>query len=161
MAQSSGSAELKLVLDHWIEGQQNYFRRAALRDEKWLNRAEQAIHALLCLGIALALAVVVIGHDLGEWAHGFLVLAAVLAPAAAGVVHYQVERRALSEQKKRYERMSVLYRIASDRMSELLKAGAVNDARRLLRDLGLEALFENADWVLLHRDRPLAVPPLA
>ncbi len=156
-----GSAALKQILAHWIEGQQNYFRSAALRDEKWLNRTEHIIHALLGLGIALALAVVIIGHDLGDWTHGFLVLAAVLAPAAAGVVHYQAERRALSEQKKRYERMSVLYRIASDRMREVLKTGAVNDARRLLRELGLEALFENADWVLLHRDRPLAVPPLA
>ncbi len=158
---AGGIPVLRQVVVHWIEGQQKYFTNAALRDERRLTGTEHTIHFLLCLGIVLALALVSFGHELGEWAHGFLVLAAVLAPAAAGVVHYQAERRAFSEQKKRYERMSVLYRIASERISAFLTAGAADDARRLLRELGLEALFENADWVLLHRDRPLAVPPLA
>jgi hypothetical protein len=35
-----------------------------------------------------------------------------------------------------------------------------NDAqgRALVQELGIEALAENADWVLLHRDRPVTVP---
>jgi hypothetical protein len=155
---SGGRIRLEQTLAHWVEGQQRFFTRAALRDEKRLIHSEHTVHFLLGLGIVLALVLVGLSHEVGESLHGFLVLAAVLAPAGAGVVHYQAERRALSEQKKRYERMSVLYRIASDRVSKLLEAGREEHARLLFRALGLEALFENAGWVLLHRDRPVVVP---
>jgi len=115
----------------------------------------------------LASALALTKRDLGEWDRGLLGLAAGLVPAAAGIVHYRVERRGLSEQQKRYERMRDLYRRAGDqlekllegdRLEELLNAGRNDEARRLLRDLGLDALIENADWVLLHRDRPVSVP---
>jgi hypothetical protein len=154
-------ADLRQVLEHWLHGQQAFFTRAAKRDEKRLTRTEYTIHLLLCLGIVLALALVIPNHTPGDLTHEVLLLAAILAPAAAGVVRYQAERRALSEQKRRYERMSVLYRIAGDRLSELLRRGDLDGVRRIVRDLGLECLFENADWVLRHRDRPLAVPPMA
>jgi hypothetical protein len=31
-------------------------------------------------------------------------------------------------------------------------------AKECLRKLGQEALAENGDWVLLHRERPLKIP---
>jgi len=32
------------------------------------------------------------------------------------------------------------------------------EVQALLEELGKEALVENGDWVLLHRERPLEVP---
>ena len=47
---------------------------------------------------------------------------------------------------------------AAHRLREYLAAGNEPAARRVIRELGEEALVENADWVLLHRDRPLGLP---
>jgi hypothetical protein len=55
--------------------------------------------------------------------------------------------------------MNVLYTRARDQLRQLLQAGKYDAARDVLRELGLEALVENGDWVLLHRERPLDVAP--
>ena len=36
--------------------------------------------------------------------------------------------------------------------------GKRHEAQELLIELGKEALGENGDWMLLHRERPLEVP---
>ena len=37
-------------------------------------------------------------------------------------------------------------------------SAAGDAADELLRELGKEALIENGDWVLLHRERPIDIP---
>jgi hypothetical protein len=54
--------------------------------------------------------------------------------------------------------MSELFDIAENRLEVLLREHQHEEARALLRELGAEALEENGDWVLLHRERPLEVP---
>ena len=41
------------------------------------------------------------------------------------------------------------------RLRRVLEEGDFETFRHLLFDLGKEALRENGDWVLLHRERPL------
>ena len=57
--------------------------------------------------------------------------------------------------------MSVLFDHACRRLDELLAAGDLAEAEALVPELGKEALAENGDWLLLHRDRPMEVPQLA
>jgi hypothetical protein len=40
----------------------------------------------------------------------------------------------------------------------MLKDRHYQPAQHLIEELGKEALEENGDWVLLHRERPLEVP---
>ena len=90
------------------------------------------------------------GDDYNRNAGGARRIAAHLQPA-----------KARSEHAKQFGRMSILFDTADRRLEALLSAGRYADARDLIRDLGREALLENGDWVLLHRERPLEVPHAA
>jgi hypothetical protein len=54
--------------------------------------------------------------------------------------------------------MHQLFARAAQRLKELLEAGREEEARKLVEDLGKEALAESSGWLLLHRDRPLEMP---
>jgi hypothetical protein len=54
--------------------------------------------------------------------------------------------------------MSLLFANARHRLAALADAEASGRAEALIRNLGSEALMENGDWVILHRERPLEVP---
>jgi hypothetical protein len=40
----------------------------------------------------------------------------------------------------------------------MLDENDIDSARHLILDLGREALLENSDWVLMHRERPMKIP---
>lgn len=85
------------------------------------------------------------------------------------------EKNLISELAYQYNTMALLYRASSLRMSDELKQlegfldenqklkpahtvdwdAGVTRIQRLLVELGLEALDENAEWLLLHRSRPM------
>ena len=87
-----------------------------------------------------------------------LLVAVALAPVFAGLLIGYVEKRAHNDHAKQYERMSILFSNAYLHLQDLIQAKDFVRARRLLGELGREALAENGDWVLIHRDRPIEVP---
>jgi hypothetical protein len=66
------------------------------------------------------------------------------------------ERQNLAADVKRYARMEILFAEAK-RLLDDIEHGKPGDVRALVRDLGREALVEQADWLLLRRDRPLVL----
>ena len=55
--------------------------------------------------------------------------------------------------------MAVVFTHAQRHLQQsLLAAGELGSAQELLLQLGKEALIENGDWVLLHRERPMELP---
>jgi hypothetical protein len=162
---------LSQVLTYWIKDQSRYFTKAAARENRRLERFEPYINWLLRLGLGVAL-VMALGllaphpwkeklHELMHsrpQMHGVLLTLISLLPIAAALLHAFVEKSALSEHAKRYNRMSVLFANAQDRFSAMLAKSEFAEARRLIEELGREALAENGDWVILHRERPLEVP---
>ncbi len=81
-----------------------------------------------------------------------------MAPLIAGLLYGYARTRALSEHIKQHGRMSLLFANAKQRLEQLMTSGKYAGAQALIKDLGKEALAENGDWVLLHRERPLEVP---
>lgn len=147
---------------NWVEGQGSYFAETANRDKAKMAKINRQIRWLLWLTSAATSALlfwlIASNKEPVEPYRGALILVAVLAPAAAGLFKYQMDREAVSEQKKRYERMSILHQIAADRLKDRINANQADEARRLLRLIGQEALAENANWVMLRRDRPVSAP---
>lgn len=92
--------------------------------------------------------------DHGDY-QGLVVLIGVLA-AAAGAFHGYGQKRALDAQAKRYARMHTVFQSALDQLNS--PETDSRQATAVLRELGREALEENADWVMLHRERPLEPP---
>ncbi len=68
------------------------------------------------------------------------------------------DKRAFKQHAKRYEYMSQLYDRASLLLKDFIANHQYEDAQQVIFELGKETLIENADWVMLNREKPLDVP---
>jgi len=82
--------------------------------------------------------------------HSFLVISAAL-------LGYN-EKMIFEEQSKSYHQMFRLFSIADRKLSMAIQEDKHEEAFEIIRELGLESLMENADWLLLHRSRPMELP---
>jgi hypothetical protein len=155
------------ALEHWVQDQARYFARAARRDERELERYEKIIKFLMTASPVIALVTALLGivhTPISDWmhhdpyAHKILIILVFTLAGVAGVLHNYVDKRALMQHTKQYERMALLFSMAEKRFKRHVDEGDFNEARRILLELGKEALAENGDWVLLHRERPVDVP---
>lgn len=160
---SAPPRQFALVREHWIETQKAYFREAQRRNRAQLHR----LHAwagrfffcalvLVVLLLLLHLTPLVDGHAWKLVGHlgGVLV---VVALAAFGAIEVYADKMALLEEAKQYDLMARLFSRAGQRLG---RAVADDDETRIdmiLFELGRDALTENGDWVLLHRERPMEV----
>ena len=64
------------------------------------------------------------------------------------------ERRGFKQEARQYARMHDLFRDAD--LEELEADGQFEASEKTLRELGCEALAENADWLAMHRERKLS-----
>jgi len=166
---------LQLVLQHWIDDQHSFFSRRAETENHKHERFEKLVHIGMVVGLLLSLGIGLlfatpnpISHATHEWfekshwAEGILIVLTSLPLLGAMVIHTYVEYRALSQQARQYRAMELLFANARHQWQVLTQNPAadasVADMLGLIEELGKEALVENADWVLLHRDRPLEVP---
>ncbi len=114
-------------------------------------------------GLLLAGLVFAVPHALPFWStmrlkidEAELLIAAIgMTAVVGGLLHYYAEKRAFSEQAKQYARMAIIFKNASVRLSGFRYPIDYQKAASLIKELGIEALAENGDWVLLHRERPL------
>jgi hypothetical protein len=141
--------QLRLVLRNWVMDQVEYFQRAALGPDKANHRMKILGHGLYL--VSLALAFLKVRYPFPDK----LTIVMPLILAIAALVGVYAKIMAFSEHAKRYRWMNMLYENARCSLNRLMKAGRYAEAQNLLRELGREALIENSDWVLLHRDRPL------
>ena len=164
------SERLEFSWHHWVEDQRRYFAKAARRNleqserfEKWVRVAMRATF-VIAAGIALAAALDrIVGQ--GWWEPGkserwlrWPIMAIDVLLAAGALLHHFRERMAFSEHAKQYKRMHAVFENASRVIRAKLDSADHAGARACLHKLGKEALAENGDWVLLHRERPLELP---
>ncbi len=122
------------------------------RDHKKLYKLEVLINFFFTLGIALA------ALQLSAEPRHLLTVSIGLAPLVAALLGGYIERNALVGHIKQYERMGELFHHANDWLCKLMTEGKRREADDFIIELGKEALSENGDWMLLHRERPLEVP---
>jgi hypothetical protein len=174
MAGTQARDRLVAVTEHWVSEQRNYFASKARREQATLEAEEHGIERLVRASVALALVLAVvltapllvpfhvleaIKHWVEDpWVHGLVMVTIVTLAVIAGLRHAYNQQMARSEHAKQFGRMSELFDTAHRHLSAQLANGNLAQATALLRELGEEALEENGDWVLLHRERPLEVP---
>jgi hypothetical protein len=168
------SARLAFVAKNWVAEQRNYYAKRARREHAKLESEEHKVELLVkcSVGLALLLALVLtvplfvhvhaleaVMHAVeNPLTHGLIMVAIVTLAVTAGLRHGFDEQMAYSEHAKQFGRMSGLFDSAERHLANLLKSGEHQHAAELLKEVGAEALEENGDWVLLHRERPLEVP---
>jgi hypothetical protein len=90
--------------------------------------------------------------------HGWIVVGLGLVTLAGAFHHTYAEQRAFAEHQNQYERMAKLFERGRVAFHEARAANDRTSAEQVLVALGAEALAEHADWLVLHRERPLQIP---
>ena len=152
------STWLQWVVHHWIGdsqgigGQLQYFRHSTMQRENAYQWTTRLGNLALAAGLAGALALVLGGGWITPSVQQQLVLVMGLLPLLAGIREAYSYKKADKELIKQFRFMSRLFESCRERIS---RAKTELEIRSLLLALGRACLEEHAEWILLHRERPL------
>jgi hypothetical protein len=156
--QAPDQAWVKWVIDEWVgekekgRGQLAYYSRKQLHNASRFRRTQMLGNLCLWAGIALAILLYALGTDGdGEQRRTLLVLMGVL-PLIAGIWDAYSHKKAEKELIKQYGFMSRVFGKARKLLDE---SDQILFQRSVLKALGQAALDEGAEWLLMHRERPL------
>ncbi len=146
------------VIEQWVgdetspTGQLSYYCRKELEKARRFRRTTYLGVVTLWLGMLIAILLAVAGTDMpSAHKHYLLVLMGIL-PLFAGVRDAYSHKKAEKELIKQYRFMRG---ILANARRLLDSSDDVNFRRAVLRALGNAALEEGAEWILMHRERPL------
>ncbi len=146
------------VIEQWIgeavrgQGQLAYYSRKQVHNTSRFRRTRMLGNLCLWAGIMIAVLLFFLGTDGdGEQRRALLVLMGVL-PLVAGIWNAYSHKKAEKELIKQYGFMSRVFRKARKLLDE---TADITFQRQVLRALGQAALDEGAEWLLMHRERPL------
>jgi hypothetical protein len=157
----------------WIEDQRHYFTGTKEKSSGnkadshkmdniiWSKRASVLFMAGVSTLVLLTFSQLFLANSFPDVANWFVQWSAItygLLFAAAGLIKVYQETNAFDEHSKSYRRSGLLMQRASQRLEGAILKQDVAAARRIIYETGCEALDENGDWLLLHRDRPVEVP---
>jgi hypothetical protein len=163
----AAASRLKLVRERWVWSQSEFFTEAASREQTGEQTASWLGTGFFILGLVIAVSLA------GLEARAFLeksslshevpgVIAAVLTiafvSAMAGAIKGYAIKRAYAEHAKQYARMARVFSLARKRLDSANDETLTARTRSVLLALGREALAENVDWILLHRERQTEPP---
>ncbi len=157
-------AQPDVALKCWVHGQAGYYAQRAQLHERRSRRLEYWSSVSLGVGLLAAGCLVLLWNVLehfAAWYRGTL-LAMGFAPIVAALWETYSERIGARTQANQFARFAAIFQRA-ERVIDQLESGQPTPKRRqsesaLLHELGREALMENADWVRLLRERPIALP---
>jgi hypothetical protein len=159
--QTPDAAWVDWVIGEWVgaaepavigQGQLAYYARKEAQNSARYRRTRLLGRVCLWSGIGVAL-LLFLGGAAGAagWRRPMLVLMGLL-PLIAGVWDAYSHKRADKELIKQYAFMSGVFRKARKLLNDSRDVGF---RRRVLKALGQAALDERAEWLLMHRERPL------
>jgi hypothetical protein len=150
----------------WVHGQFAYFKRQGYLHNSFAESAQAWSNILLLLSpfvfvpilIYMMLSNVdyhwhVVGLEIGLQ-HIVLIVVGLL-PGVAAVLAGYGERLAFKAQARQYDRMRGLFERAYDLLPLEIDEDTAPLAHALYRELGMEAMRENAEWVAIYRQRPI------
>ena len=144
------------VIRHWFEdtstGQLNYYRGKAFERERRSLVTRGIGIACLCSGMAVAVFLAFYNEQLPSDVRGPLIVLMGVLPLIAAVQEAYAHKKAEKELIKQYRFME---RIFVNAKNQLDSAVSDHDKRVILKALGGVALDEHAEWILMHRERPL------
>ena len=152
MAAGVTKQQIEHVLKFWVHDQATYFEKARHRDHHKHEKFERTINIFFYLAIGFATLQLFIPPN------HYVVVAIGISPIVAALIGNYLEKNALAGHIKQYDYAAGVFSRAERHLKSLLDAGDLHSARNFVFEIGLEALAENGDWLLLHRERPLEVP---
>jgi hypothetical protein len=152
---------LQLVLKNWIKNQYLFFSGQATLNFRKQKLYGRLITALFFASPLMSLVLIVPGLFLFNTSnlnsHWIIVTVIATLLVAALLTGYS-EKMVFSALAKRYDGMKGLFGKNIKDLEIFLRVKDYEKARNLIKKLGREALLENGNWLLMHRERPLEVP---
>jgi hypothetical protein len=155
---SPDPAWLPWVISEWIgdseggQGQLNYYTRKEIQNSSRFRRTQRLGTLCLWVGIGTAILLYLSGPYASDEQQNLLLVLMGVLPLVAGIWDAYSHKKAEKELIKQYGFMRRVF----------TKAGRLTDGavdadfqRQVLRALGQAALDEGAEWLLMHRERPL------
>ena len=146
------------VIDQWVgdessqQGQLSYYKRKEKEKAVRFKHTTNLGRVTLWVGIMIAIILAVFGHALSDLQRQLLLVLMGTFPLIAGIRDAYSHKKAEKELIKQYRFMSGV--LANAR--RLLDGSDDPEfRRRVLKALGTAALEEDAEWILMHRERPL------
>ena len=158
-----------LALNHWVGHQASWYAAKSKQQQTILKRLDHIsgrfLFAVWFVSMLIPISLLTRHPGLAGWQkwaseephHGLLLLLIPLPSVAFGLFRVWVEQAGYDVQARKYHHMAQVFRRAADRLKEYLKQSKIEEARDILRRLGVDALEENGDWLILHREHPLRV----
>jgi general stress protein CsbA len=146
------------VIEQWVgqpddsSGQVAYYARKAAQKEIAFRRTEWLGAVSLWVGISLSVVLLVASGRLEESQQQFLLILMGVLPLIAAVRSAYSHKKADKELIKQYLFMG---RVFGNAHRLLQKTDIPERKKQILRALGNAALEEHAEWILMHRERPL------
>jgi len=146
------------VIAQWVgqpddsSGQVAYYARKAAQKEIAFRRTEWLGAVSLWVGISLSVVLLVASGRLEESKHQFLLILMGVLPLIAAVRSAYSHKKADKELIKQYLFMG---RVFGNAHRLLQNTDMPERKKQILRALGNAALEEHAEWILMHRERPL------
>jgi len=154
-------SRLRLALERWVEDQHRYFTRTVSRQQQTQKRLGFSSLALVVVGV-LAVALFFIESEgwipAPRWLIAWTSAIAPMALAGSASIGGYLGIAGYAEHINRYAVMARLYAVTGSACRAILGRGDLDEARDQLRRLGIEAVQENSEWLLLHRSRPIDRP---
>lgn len=155
-----GDDRVRFTLHDWVKGQLTYFTKAKNKEHRAHKLSARCSLLVYSLSIAAAVGWVIGFRIIEQESPGkhFLVVVMALGVALSAAFEAISQKMGHAEHSKSYERIERIYGKALKTGEAYLQAGDTEGARRIFRTLGEVALEENADWLALHRSRPIDAP---
>jgi len=160
--------DLNYINENWVKAQLDYYQKTGHKYER-LHLGHRKMANRFFIGALSAAVILFVFSMLTEYlpaflekdhkhfhailvvcTHSFLVISAAL-------IGYS-EKMIFSEQSKTCQQMVQLFTIAHEKLDKAIKMQNQDEANDIIWELALESLMENADWLLLHRSRPMEIP---
>ncbi len=157
------AAEIEQIRDavapSWVRDQQQFYARRSISFERraWLVRNAWRIAYITAVIVALINITMYLPGGYDKSIHPVTV-ALSLSVIAVGLWRLASQILCLNEQAKQYKVMANLFDNAETALRDAVRDQDASLARNVLMELGREALAENGEWLVMHRERPIELP---
>ena len=156
---------LQIALAAWVKDQMDWFRENAPKQANLAEKLSVRAGRWFKAAIATVLFTVVFHAVANVWFPDLHELVIPSLPAlygmlfaVSGVIKLYANIMAHQEQSNRYRKMASHFGLCNERLDSALANGDIQTAQSIVLMMGRQALAENAEWLLLHRQRPIEVP---
>lgn len=163
-----GREELNFIKANWVEDQLIYYKKTNKKYHITYEKLEKLANGFFLSALSAAsflFLFTIFQEKLPETVQNFegvihscLVVCTHSFLVISGAIHGYIEKMIFAEQAKTFHHMSQIFYIANEKLGQEIESLNYSNAAGIILELGLESLVENADWLILHRSRPMEIP---